>query len=275
MRARRSRQFTKILSVYERCFGLSTKNLEVFMDHTFVRQALMNHVNISDSIANMVGRNFRLVTSSCVIAECQALGTLFFGTLKILEGFGLLKCRHEYNPALGAAWCIRKRIRNTRRRSKEFRRLKEGEKCFLFALASNDAELQILARTVPGMPILFIAQRCINIDPIPETTQSVINNLTLQSLVVDKCELKKIEERFGLQKDAYAKIRKKKRGPSGPNPLSCRKKQSSTMVTAPNVTSEGKPRRQRKKHHRALRKTWAMLQVLKLYPTPPIYTAAK
>ncbi|KAL5108566.1 hypothetical protein TcWFU_002058 [Taenia crassiceps] len=255
MRVRRSRQFAKVLSVYERCFGLT---------------ALINHVNISDSIANMVGRDFRLVTSSCVIAECQALGALFFGTLKILEGFGLLKCRHEYNSTLGAAWCIRKRIRTARRRSKGLRRLKEGEKCFLFALASNDAELQTLARTVPGMPVLFIAQRCINIDPIPETTQSIIDDLTLQSLEMNVCELarlKKIEEKFGLQRDEYMKNRKKKRGPSGPNPLSCRKKQSSTMVAAPNATSE-KPRRQRKNHHRALRKTWAMRQVMNLYATP-------
>lgn len=159
------------------------------MDHTFVRQALISHVNISDSIANMVGRDFRLVTSSCVIAECQALGALFFGTLKILRGFGLLKCRHEYNPTLGAAWCIRKRIRTARRRSKGFRRLRGSEKCFLFALASNDAELQALARTVPGMPIFFIAQRCLNIDPIPETTQGIIDNLTLQSLSMNVCEV--------------------------------------------------------------------------------------
>ncbi|EUB62047.1 rRNA-processing protein UTP23 -like protein [Echinococcus granulosus] len=273
MRVRRSRQFAKVLSIYERCFGLAAKNLEIFLDHTFVRQSLINHVNISDSIANMVGRGFRLVTSSCVVAECQALGSLFFGALKILEGFYLLKCRHEYNSALGAAWCIRKRIRTARRRSKTFRRLKEGEKCFLFALASNDAELQALARTVPGMPVMFIAQRCINIEPIPETTQAIIDNLTLQSLAVNEGELarlQQIEEKFGLGKDDYVKNRKKKRGPSGPNPLSCRKKRPAAMVTALNITSEGKPRRQRKKHHRALRKTWAMRQVLKLYGTPSV-----
>ncbi|VDM31078.1 unnamed protein product [Hydatigera taeniaeformis] len=267
MRVRRARQFMKVLSVYERCFGLATKSLEIFMDHTFVRQALMNHVNISESIANMVGRNFRPVTSSCVIAECQAIGALFSGALEVLKGYIPLTCRHEYNSALGAAWCIRKRIRTARRRSKIFRRIKEGEKCFLFALASNDVELQALARTVPGMPVLFIAQRCLNIEPIPKTTQDIIDNLTLQSLAVNACEsarLKQIEEKFGLQKEDCMKNKKKKHGPSGPNPLSCRKKHLSITMTDPNSISKRKPR-QRKNHHRALRKTWAMRQVLKFY----------
>lgn len=185
----RLRRFSKVLSIYERCFGLDAKNLEIFLDHTFVRQALTNHVNITDSINNLVGRGFRLVTSSCVIAECEALGSLFFGTQRILEAHTILKCRHDYNPSRGAAWCIRKRIRVARKNGKIFRRLKKDEICFLFALASNDVELRELARTVPGMPILFIAQRCVNTEPIPETTLKLIDEMTSKSLKINEFEV--------------------------------------------------------------------------------------
>ena len=189
MRIKRSRQFSKVLAIYERCFGLDSKNLEIFLDYTFVRQALINHVNISDSVNNLVGRGFRLVTSSCVIAECQALGSMFFGALKILEGFDVLKCRHEYSPSLGAAWCIRKRMRTARKHSRHLRRLKKGEKCFLFALASNDPKLQDFARTVPGMPVMFIAQRCLNTERIPESTLNIVDQLTSKSLTMNESEV--------------------------------------------------------------------------------------
>ena len=189
MRVKRSRQFSKVLSIYERCFGLDAKNLEIFLDYTFVRQALINHVSISDSVNNLVGRGFRLVTSSCVLAECQALGPLFYGTLKILEGYDVLKCRHEYDSSLGASWCIRKRIRTARKHSKQLRRLKKGEKCFLFTLASNDPKLREFARTVPGMPIMFIAQRCLNTERVPEATQAIVDQLTSKSLTMNECEV--------------------------------------------------------------------------------------
>lgn len=189
MRIKRTRQFSKVLSSYSRCFGLNSKELEVFLDHTFVRQALINHVNIYESIVNLIGRGVRLVTSSCVVAECHALGSLFFGSLKILEGFTILKCRHEYNPSLGSAWCIRKRLRTSRKHSSGFGRLKKGEKCFLFTLASNDEQLRVLARSIPGMPIMFIAHRCLNTEPIPDTTQEIIDSIAHRSLIMNDSEV--------------------------------------------------------------------------------------
>ncbi len=189
MRIKRTRQFSKVLSSYSRCFGLNEKELEIFLDHTFVRMALVNQVNIYESVCNLIGRGFRLVTSSCVIEECRALGPLFVGALKILEGFNILKCRHEYDPSMGAAWCIRKRIRTSRKHSQGFGRLKKGAKCFLFALASNDEKLRTLARSVPGMPIMFIAQRCLNTEPIPEATQRLMEQVTSQSLVMNESEV--------------------------------------------------------------------------------------
>lgn len=188
MRVRRTRQISKVLEVYERCFGLDAKNLEIFLDYTFVRQSLVNNINIKESITNLVGRGLRLVTSSCVIAECEALGTLFLSTLGFLKDIIELKCHHEYNPSLGATWCIRKRMRVARKHG-IFRRLRKDEKCFLFALASNDPQLQEFARTVPGMPILFVAQRCINTEPIPDATQHIINEITAKSLQMNESEV--------------------------------------------------------------------------------------
>ncbi|VDL21851.1 unnamed protein product, partial [Hymenolepis diminuta] len=273
MRVRRTRQISKVLEVYERCFGLDAKNLEIFLDYTFVRQSLVNSINIKESITNLVGRGLRLVTSSCVIAECEALGALFLSTLGFLKDITELKCHHEYNPSLGATWCIRKRMRVARKHG-IFRRLRKDEKCFLFALASNDPRLQEFARTVPGMPIFFVAQRCINTEPIPDTTQHIINEITAKSLQMNESErsrLQQIEEKFGLQKAELK--RKKKRGPSGPNPLSCRKKATVTTTISvsrdPTANSNELPKRRRRKPHRALHKTLSVrLELNQLYGTP-------
>ncbi|KAM7535610.1 hypothetical protein Aperf_G00000094925 [Anoplocephala perfoliata] len=201
-------------------------------------------------------------------SECEALGSLFFGAQRILETHTVLKCLHDYNPSRGAAWCIRKRIRVARKKSRTFKRSKEGGKCFLFALASNDAELRELARSVPGMPILFIAQRCINTEPMPGSTQKIVDEMTSKSLEINDFELarlRQVEEKFGLKKGHVMK----KKGPSGPNPLSCRKKASSSVSVNPTSKSESEPRRRRKKPHRALHKTLSIrLELNKLYGTP-------
>ncbi|VDK88159.1 unnamed protein product [Dibothriocephalus latus] len=189
MRLKRAKQCAKILTVYSRCFGLNFKELEIFLDYTFVRQALIHQVNIFESLSNMVGKGIRLVTSSCVISECKALGSLLFGALKVLEGFKVLTCRHEYDPSRGAAWCMRKRIRTAKRHSHTYGHPKKHEKCFLFALASNDENLRLLARDVPGMPLFMIAQRCINIEPIPASTQALIESMTTESLKLSEAEL--------------------------------------------------------------------------------------
>uniref|UniRef100_A0A0V0J7L5 rRNA-processing protein utp23 n=1 Tax=Schistocephalus solidus TaxID=70667 RepID=A0A0V0J7L5_SCHSO len=189
MRLKRAKQCSKILTAYSRFFGLNFKELEIFLDYTFVRQALINQVNIFESLCNMAGKGIRLVTSSCVISECKALGSLLFGSLKVLEGFKVLNCRHEYDPSRGAAWCIRKRIRTAKRHSRTYGHPKKHEKCFLFALASNDEDLRLLARSVPGMPLFLIAQRCINIEPIPASTQALIEKMTIESLKLSEAEV--------------------------------------------------------------------------------------
>ncbi|VDM06049.1 unnamed protein product [Schistocephalus solidus] len=243
MRLKRAKQCSKILTAYS----------QIFLDYTFVRQALINQVNIFESLCNMAGKGIRLVTSSCVISECKALGSLLFGSLKVLEGFKVLNCRHEYDPSRGAAWCIRKH-------SRTYGHPKKHEKCFLFALASNDEDLRLLARSSPGMPLFLIAQRCINIEPIPASTQALIEKMTIESLKLSEAEV----SIFGLERDAPAKRKKKHK--QAPNPLSCKKRKKETMPARQPVSPDTTVATKSWKRRRSLHKTWAMRQVLaKMY----------
>ncbi|BHF71985.1 Small subunit processome component [Sparganum proliferum] len=215
----------------------------------------------------MAGKGIRLVTSSCVTSECKAMGSLLFGSLKVLEGFKVLKCRHEYDPSRGAAWCIRKRIRTAKKHSHTYGHPKKHEKCFLFALASNDEDLRSLARNVPGMPLFIIAQRCVNIEPIPDSTQALIDNLTTESLKLSEAEASRllaIEQKFGLEQDAP--VKRKKKHKQTPNPLSCKKKKKGTIPSSQPVPADATADTKSWKRRRSLHKTWAMRQVLaKMY----------
>ncbi|VEL29360.1 unnamed protein product [Protopolystoma xenopodis] len=250
MPPRRVKRLRDLLHHYHRVFGLKLDPLEIFLDYTFVRQALLNKLNIFSSFNCLVGSDVKLVTSSCVVEECRQLGDLCTGTVKILLGYKILKCRHDYNPTLGASRCIIKRLETAKK-------IQPSRGNMLFALATNDCELRSFAETVPGFPVFFISHRCINSQPIPPGVSLIIDAYNRSSSLPSREELGEIREaqlQFGYRNECTLFKRK---APIEANTLSCKKRKASLGLTdTPVATGRHRPSRKR------IKKTWAFLQAL-------------
>ncbi|CAL8092271.1 unnamed protein product [Calicophoron daubneyi] len=252
MKTRRLKDYKRLLTIYSEEFGLPLDPLEVFVDSTFARQALINKLSIKDQFELSLKVPIKLVTSDCVLSECGALGKLFSGALSVLKQYEVLPCHHAFDFSKGAPWCVRKRIRLAKKNGSL--RLK---KSILFGLASNDEALQAACRLVPGMPVFFIAHNRINMEPMPTFVSEHISAKAVQACDISSHELSAIrglEARFGTVKHS---VTHRKKHSKLPNPLSCKKKapKSEKMQV---LKDEVRKRRRRKR----IKMTWAMRQVL-------------
>lgn len=255
MKIKRLKGYKRILQVYARHFGISLDPLEVFVDTTFANQAVLNKLNVKDQLEYTFKLPIKLVTSSCIISECKSLEALFSGALNVLKNFKILSCKHKFDPNKGAPWCIRRRIRTASKVG-----LSKSGRSLLFALASNDEVLQAKARSVPGMPILFVAHNRINLEHIPPETQKMLDVKFRESVSLSLHETEAVNSligQYGVNLNNVI-MKKKKKRQREPNPLSCRKKRN--RLPFPN--SRIGPVRRRTRKRRRIHNTWAFQQAL-------------
>ncbi|KAF7256966.1 hypothetical protein EG68_06354 [Paragonimus skrjabini miyazakii] len=252
MKIKRLKGYKRVLDAYSRHFGLILDPLEIFIDNTFARQALTNKLNIKDQFEISLKICTKLVTSTCVIKECEALGDLFQGTLSVLKQFKILQCKHPFDSSKCATWCIKRRIRSARR----LKHKGDGTST-LFALASNDGSLQEAARLVPGMPVFYVAHCRFNLESPPVSVSEFLAQKAFSAPVVSAHEgavIDALDKKFGLCKEPV-QLKKRKR-PRAPNPLSCKKK-SRKCANLPGRTTRWKKRKRKR-----IKNTWAFQQVL-------------
>ncbi|CAH8448399.1 unnamed protein product [Schistosoma mattheei] len=255
MKTKRVKNYRRTIDLYDTHFGLKTNPLEILVDSTFARQALIQQLHIEQQFKCTLSCEFILVTSSCIILECEKLGQLFSGALQIIQQYKVLKCTHKVHKDTSAFSCIKRRILTAR--SKKCSETKSRKGSLLFALASNDELLQQYARTVPGMPIFFIAHKRINLESIPTPVSLLLQQKATRApdLTLSECsKIKQFCDRFGFSEESFTRRKKTK----GPNPLSCKQK-----LHKPYILKRTTTKRKRKR----IKMTWAMKQVVERLKT--------
>ncbi|CAH8439694.1 unnamed protein product [Heterobilharzia americana] len=252
MKVKRVKSYRKLIDVYDVHFGLETHPLEILVDSTFARQALVQQLHIEQQFRCTLTCEFTLVTTSCIISECESLGPLFSGALNIIQGYKVLKCVHKVNPKNSAFSCIKRRIRTAG--SRKLSETKAKKRSLLFALASNDDSLQQYARKIPGMPVFFIAHKRINMETMPESVSLLLQAKAVQApdlTHVESNKIKQLGDMFGFSEETHTRKKKTKR----PNPLSCKRKSLKNNAV---ITKKAKRKRKRKR----IKVTWAMKQAI-------------
>lgn len=127
---------------------------------------------------------------------------------KKLKEFVLNKCGHEKNPLSGSE-CIKQLVKNNH-----------------YVVATQDRDLQNWIRRQCGIALLYLHQIVPTLDdPSPVTKRFVEGKSKTGATVseIDKEKLIYFKKKEGLQTETPKFSTKKKK--SGPNPLSCKKKQ--------------------------------------------------
>ncbi|XP_067677735.1 rRNA-processing protein UTP23 homolog [Haliotis asinina] len=227
MKVKRGKHARRILTFYKGNFGFESP-YKILVDGTFCKAALSFKVNIAEQVPKYFDSEVKLLTSACVMAECELFGSVLYGPLKVLRQYEVAKCGHK-NP-VPASHCLKSLIRKRNKQK--------------YMLATQDPDLTEVSRTKPGIPLLYIAHNTVTIETPSEASKEKAANAMADKLGPTEYEhnvLKKLKlDEFGEQEMA-----KRKKKIKGPNPLSCKSKQHKPSLQTP--IKEKKKRRKRKR----------------------------
>ncbi|KAK9510736.1 hypothetical protein O3M35_005462 [Rhynocoris fuscipes] len=207
MRINRQKKVNKALKFYINNFGFR-KPYQILIDGTFCHVALESKVNIHDQIPKYLG-DVKILTTPCAILETESLGSPVYGAMLILKQFPVHQCGHK--EPVAAASCLRNMLdRNNPNR---------------YILATQDRDLQRIARRISGTPLLYIYNKAPTLEQPSFKTTFVAKKKLQQSCGLSITEKKTLKDYKKAVLGPRIPLRRKKhKKKGGPNPLSCKKK---------------------------------------------------
>ena len=108
----------RLLSFYRSHFNFHPP-YRVVVDGTFCKAALTFKINISEQMPKYLMEEVEMVTTQCAIKECELLGSLLYGPLKLLRQYRLISCGHAKNPK-SASQCLLSLANNRQEKNNYF-----------------------------------------------------------------------------------------------------------------------------------------------------------
>lgn len=108
---------------------------------------------------------------------------------------------------------------------------------------SQDPQLSKIVRSLPGVPLLYVAHKAINLEKPQMSHEKVAESTPEDEELLRLREMKRV-----ILGEEETVVKKKRKKVKGANPLSCLKKKAKSQSEV--VPSEGKKRRARKRRKR-------------------------
>nr|CAB3267578.1 rRNA-processing protein UTP23 homolog [Phallusia mammillata] len=210
MKIKRQKQARHLLSMYKNSFRIQ-EPFQVLIDGTFAQAAYKNKVFIEDQLSKYLSCSLRCFTTKCVLAELSLLGSEMRGAKAIIQKFQTKPCSHDDSPT-SAVKCLKSLIGDKNEHG--------------YFIATQDANLTKLARSIPGIPVLYIYQMSIILDKPSKATSNFVKDLSSDKI---RMPAEQKASLLAMKKEANIIIPQKRKpvkrkGPKGPNPLSVKKK---------------------------------------------------
>lgn len=211
MKVKRNKTHRRILRFYRIAFNVNDP-FRVIVDGTFLTSALQSQFHVKEQLPKMLeGRTTPMVTG-CVMAELRKLGDKALGASIIARGYYRLKCNH-HDP-ISAAECIIQQVGAANDRK-------------LF-VATQDADLVRTLRAVPGVPLLRLDGPVPRVEEPSQASRDHASKAEAAKREASAWEKPKLpelrkKEEAAAESAKFAAAPRKKKGPKGANPMSCRK----------------------------------------------------
>lgn len=239
MKIKRYKKAERYMSLFKNNFGFR-EPYQVLLDGTFCQVALAHKVNIQDQLPRYLSGQCKLLTTTCVVEETKRLGKPLHGAYLVISQFPLHNCGHE--EPVSASKCLSSFIINGRNKDH-------------YLVATQDHSLRNKIAKHAICPLIKLANNALVMEkPPPEVIKRVSRRHDYIANKLKRDEISNLEE-LKKEKNIEQNVeppRKKRKGPKGPNPLSCRKKtktsSSETRTKTDTSVTEKKRRRRRKVH---------------------------
>lgn len=230
------------MSLYKNNFGFR-EPYQILLDGTFCQVALAHKVNIQDQLPKYLKGQCKLLTTACVIEETRRLGKPLHGAYLIVSQFPIHNCGHE--KPVSASRCLSSFIIDSKNKDH-------------YIVATQDHQLRAKISNQTVCPLLKLANNALCMEKPPAKIEGKVKRThhylanKLKDDERDDLLRLKLEENL-ITEEKSVEVKKKKKGPKGPNPLSCKKgknkaKSSNTeKVGNTDGVGDSGPRRKRRK----------------------------
>ncbi len=142
----------------------------------------------------------------------------------VIKQFNVRKCGHEKSP-IAANECLLSLI-------------KQNNNSEHYLLATQDSYLSNCVRNLIACPIIYIKMNAIVMEKPNHLTQKFASNANEQQIELPVHEFKILKQlkrkELHQNEDEVKQTVKKRKGPKGPNPLSCKKKKKKVVNNSNN-----------------------------------------
>jgi len=210
MRITRNKHNRRIMRFFRISFGVK-EPYHVLIDGTFITHALNNKIHIREQLPKIFDGRATPMVTQCVLAELRSLGPRAVGAVMIAKGYYRIKCGHD--TPVPASECMSQQIGLTNERN--------------FLVATQDVKLIKSLRKVPGVPLLRLQNQVPQLEDPSKASRSSASTEEAKKMAPaewEKPQLPELKQKLEQIAERAAKP-KKKRGPKGANPLSCKKPQ--------------------------------------------------
>lgn len=242
MKIKRYKKADRYMSLYKNNFGFR-EPYQVLLDGTFCQVALAHKVNIQEQLPKYLHGQCKLLTTSCVKEETRKLGKPLHGAHLIVSQFPTHDCGHE--EPISASKCLSSFIIDSRNQDH-------------YLVATQDFKLRTKIAKYAICPLLKLANNSVVMEKPTRKIQSKTNRthhfLANKMSDEERSKLSELKE----EEDLVEKFRdndtksKKRKGPRGPNPLSCKKRVSKNPLNKTQEDDEKEPHG-RKRHRKKIR----------------------
>mmetsp|Transcript_82259 Transcript_82259/g.172223 ORF Transcript_82259/g.172223 Transcript_82259/m.172223 type:complete len:289 (+) Transcript_82259:233-1099(+) len=209
MRVRRHKGFRRSLKFYSITFGIK-QPYKVLVDGTFVTQAVNNRINVKEQLPKILN-NCRCtpMVTNCMLEEVNSLGPRGRGAAFVMKSYYRVKCGHQTN--IGASACIKEQIGK-----------KNERKLFV---ATQDLQLATHLRAIPGAPVIRMNQMVPFLEEPSDASKKEQQDAEAKKETIASWEAPKLPalRQQKVMESIQNEQPKKKKGPKGVNPLSCKK----------------------------------------------------
>ncbi|KAI8907815.1 Fcf1-domain-containing protein [Gorgonomyces haynaldii] len=204
MKVKRQKTNKRNMSVYLHSFGFR-QPYQVILDGTFLQIARLSSMNLENSLERILVGKCRLMTTYCVYAELKKLGPDFRPTAAMAKKLEKRRCTHE--PAVPASDCLKSIIGDSNAHN--------------YCVATNDLDLRIGFRDIPGIPLIYINKSVLILEPPSQKTLEAAEQKEIQKTM------------YGIKPVVQEENKIVKRKKKEPNPLSIKKKKIVQAEEAP------------------------------------------
>lgn len=247
MKIKRYKKAERFMSIYKNNFGFR-EPYQILLDGTFCQVALDHKVNIQDQLPKYLSGQCKLLTTACIIEETKRLGKPLHGAYLVVSQFPVHNCGHE--EPVSASKCLSSFIIDNRNKDH-----------YIVATQDHRLRLKIAKQTI--CPLLKLANNALCLEKpttkvlgkVDRTHHFLANKISDEERVkVD--ELKKEENLLEIINERP----RKRKGPSGPNPLSCKKKKNKPAIQKKSDAPEESNKKRKKKRVRIPRHVKQLLR---------------